>query len=300
MTEKIARYENIVRPPPGMEEIDGTKKLEFHESFFDYIVFEPSTPGPGKIPNDPTNGDMHNPASKMRSFRYQVYNEWLDVLVFLPENILNFTNECTPVIVHLGSGVGDYFHYYNGNRGREKYFPNPNMDWYNKNCIIISLDYFVQSDKAKRFYINPNESLIKNVLEQISSRYPNKKLRYLSGHSRGAQSALITHMNNPIFSNKVFMTELMITDNPNTRFDEQRAKYIMSNLPEDSKLMVVNGTLNYYHSQNMEAFLEKHENFELQIIDGYGTVCHQYGILESFKPKIEQGWNKEMERLRLQ
>ena len=96
------------------------------------------------------------------------------------------------------------------------------------------------------------------------------------------------------------MTELMITDNPNTRLDEQRAKYIMKNLPEDSKLMVVNGTLNYYHSQNMEAFLEKHENFELEIIDGYGTVCHQYGILESFKPKIEHDWKKEMERLRLQ
>ena len=41
-----------------------------------------------------------------------------------------------PVIVHLGSGVGDYFHYYNGNRGRERYFSNPNMDWYNKNCTV--------------------------------------------------------------------------------------------------------------------------------------------------------------------
>ena len=110
MTDKIARYENVVRPPPGMEEINVTKNLEFHESFFDYIAMEPSTPGPGKISNDPTNGDMRHPSSKMRSSRYQVYNEWLDVPVFLPENILKFTNESTPVIVHLGSGVGDYFH----------------------------------------------------------------------------------------------------------------------------------------------------------------------------------------------
>ena len=90
MVDKIARYETV-RPPPGMEEV-GTRFLEYNESFFDYIEFVPSTPGPGKIANDPTNGDMHNPTTKMKNFRYQYGHDWLDIMVFLPEKVLEADN----------------------------------------------------------------------------------------------------------------------------------------------------------------------------------------------------------------
>ena len=70
-----------------MEDV-GPRFLEYNESFFDYIEFVPSTPGPGKIANDPTNGDMHNPTTKMKNFRYQYGQDWLDVMVFIPEKIL--------------------------------------------------------------------------------------------------------------------------------------------------------------------------------------------------------------------
>ena len=214
-------------------------------------------------------------------------------MVFLPGNISNVSRFGTPVIVHLGSGAGDHFHYYNGNKGREKYFSDPKLEWYNKNCWIISLDYYVHSEKARRFYINPNESLIKNILDQISSRFTNKNLRFLSGHSRGAQSALFAHVNNPGFTNRVFLTELMISDNPNTRFDEQRAKYLMKYMPGKSSIIAVNGELNYYRSKNFEDFTAKHENFDIQIAEGYGTTCHQRGILDFFKPEIEHVWKNE-------
>ena len=279
----------MIPPPPGFktEHEQSTKVLEFHESFFDFIEFVPSVPGPGKIRNDPTNGDMHSPVSNMKSFRYQIDDEWLDVMVFLPENILKVEKSNTPVIVHMGSGVGDYFHYYNGNRGREKYFTNEKLKWYNEHCIIISLDYYVPHDKNWKFYTNPNESLVKNVLDQISSRFTNKDLRFLSGHSRGAQSAFFAHVNNPDFTNRVYMTELTISDNPSTRFDEKIAKYLMKYMPPGSSVIAVNGDKNYYRSENFEVFTAKHENFDLKLVEGYGTTCHQQGILEIFKPEIE-------------
>ena len=118
-------------------------------------------------------------------------------------------------------------------------------------------------------------------------------MRFLSGHSRGAQSALIAHVNNPDFTNRVFVTELMIPDNPSTRFNEKTAKYLMSYMPQESSVIAVNGDDNYYRSEKFEVSTTKYENFELRIINGYGTACHQQGILEIFKPEIENVWKQQ-------
>ena len=73
-------------------------------------------------------------------------------------------------------------------------------------------------------------------------------------------------------------------------------------MPEGSSAIAVNGTLNYYRSQNSEAFTAKHENFDLQIVEGYGTKCQQQGILEIFEPEIEHVWRQQMmtERTQMQ
>ena len=54
----------------------------------------------------------------MKSFRYHENNDWIDILVFVPEQIKNLEKDSTPVLVYLGTGNGDHYHYYNGNRGR--------------------------------------------------------------------------------------------------------------------------------------------------------------------------------------
>merc|ERR1711911_529412 len=102
------------------------------------------------------------------------------------------------------------------------------------------------------------------------------------------------------FCNKIFMTELMISDNQNTKFDDRRAKYITERMPEDTKMMAINGMSNYYHSPNMADFIGKLENFDFELIDGYGTVCHQHGILYKSKPSIETTLREETEKFRLQ
>ena len=290
----------MIPPPPGIEDFHGTKNLKQHESFFDFLDFKPSVPGPGKVLNDPTNNDINNPVTKMKSFRYYENNDWVELLVFVPHQVEKLDKDSTPVIIYFGTGNNDHFHYYQGNRGRHDYFNHESIDFYNQNCIIISLDYFVKSDKAKRFYINPNENLIKNILTQISARFTNENLRFLMGHSRGAQSALFAHVNNPGFTKRVFTTELYISDNPNTRFDEQRAKYLMDYMPAGSSIIAINGDSNHYRSLDFEQFTTNYENFDIQIIEGYGTMCHQYGILHHFKHDIEYLWIKEMEAKRMQ
>ena len=90
------------------------------------------------------------------------------------------------------------------------------------------------------------------------------------------------------------MTELRISDNPSTRFDEKIAKYLMKYMPPGSSVIAVNGDTNYYRSENFEVFAAKHENFDLKLVEGYGTTCHQQGILEIFKPEIENVWKQQM------
>ena len=89
------------------------------------------------------------------------------------------------------------------------------------------------------------------------------------------------------------MTELMISDNPSTRFDEKIAKYLMKYMPQGSSVIAVNGDENYYRSENSEVFTAKNENFDLQLVEGYGATCHQQGILEIFKPEIEHVWKQQ-------
>ena len=96
------------------------------------------------------------------------------------------------------------------------------------------------------------------------------------------------------------MTELMISGNQNTKFDDRKAKYIMDRMTEDTEMVAINGKLNYYHSPNMEEFIGKLENFDFELIDGYGTVCHQHGILHKSKPSIETTLREETEKFRLQ
>ena len=134
----------LVRTPPGIPEKESTRILKINENFFEYLEMKPSTPGPGKIPNDPTNGDVFS-KNNQKTFRYESDENWIDVMTFIPENVRSMENSNTPLLVYFGSGNGDYFHYYNGNKGRKEYFSHPNMEWYNKNCIIFSLDYFVPS-----------------------------------------------------------------------------------------------------------------------------------------------------------
>ena len=286
----------LIPSPPGISTKEGINMLNFNENFLDYNDMIPSTPGPGKIQNDPTNGDLNSFVNNQKSIRYQMGEDWIDIMTFVPEQVRKMDPYDTPVVVYLTTGQGDYFHYYNGNKGRRDHFSNPAMDFYNKNCVIFSLDYYVPSDNKKKFYINPNKELLKMILGHISERYTNKNLRFLAGHSRGAQSAFFAHIENPEFTNRVFLSELYISDNPYTIFDEERAKFLMKHMPKQSSVITVNGLSNYYRSQPFESFTAKHENFDLQMIEGYGTGCHQYGIMELFKPEIEMIWRQQMEQ----
>ena len=66
----------------------------------------------------------------------------------------------------------------------------------------------------------------------------------------------------------------------------------MKCMPRGSSVNAVNGEKNYYRCEQFEVFTAKHENFDLQIVEGYGTTCHQQGILEIFKPEIEHAWKQ--------
>ena len=172
------------------------------------------------------------------------------------------------------------------------------MNFYTGKCVMISLDYYKPHDKKKKHFSLPNKDIINSILNQISGYFKNKELRFLTGYGRGAQAALYSMTENPNFSKNMLLTELYITDNPNTKINIEMSKNLINKLRPDVRINIVNGNDPWYKNYTDET-LEFAKKCNPKIIQHEkknlcSMSCFQYGQMELYRRKIEELWKKEL------
>ena len=119
LKEKCKNEDDLESTGSGSNESSETPTIiGLSENLMDLFKFIPSTPGPGLIKNDPTNGDLVDFKSNQQKVRVKDNNEWVDVTMCFPRNINKIKPEDTVVVIYIGANNGDYFHFYD--RKKEK------------------------------------------------------------------------------------------------------------------------------------------------------------------------------------
>ena len=144
------------------------------------------------------------------------------------------------MILYFGCTKEHHFHFYKNTKHRKAYFEKSGLNYLTEKCYIFSIDYYKPVDKKKRYFFNPNPTIIKELLHQIGEFFHNKELRFITGFQRGAQSALHAFVNNPEFTDYAIFSELYITENQNTNLDKQVAWDLLNNaIRKNGKVRII-------------------------------------------------------------